>query len=44
MVTADKTGERELQKVPAAVSALSSQQLEQREAHTVADVAGWCPQ
>ena len=43
MVTADKTGERELQKVPAAVSALSNQQLEQREAHTVADLAGLVP-
>jgi iron complex outermembrane recepter protein len=43
MVTADKTGERELQKVPAAVSALSSQHLQQHEAHTVADVAGLVP-
>ena len=43
IVTADKTGERELQKVPAAVSALSSQQLEQREAHTIADLAGLVP-
>jgi iron complex outermembrane recepter protein len=43
LVTADKTGERELQKVPAAVSALSNQQLAQREAHTVADLAGLVP-
>ena len=43
IVTADKTGERELQKVPAAVSVLSNQQLAQREAHTVADVAGLVP-
>jgi iron complex outermembrane receptor protein len=43
IVTADKTGERELQKVPAAVSALSNQQLAQREAHTIADLAGLVP-
>jgi iron complex outermembrane recepter protein len=43
MVTADKTGERELQEVPAAVSALSNQQLAQREAHTIADLAGLVP-
>jgi iron complex outermembrane receptor protein len=43
LVTADRTGERELQRVPAAVSALSNQQLAQREAHTVADLAGLVP-
>jgi iron complex outermembrane recepter protein len=43
MVTADKTGERDLQTVPAAVSALSNQQLEQREAHSIADLGGLAP-
>jgi iron complex outermembrane receptor protein len=43
IVTADKTGERELQKVPAALSVLSNQQLAQREAQTVADLAGLVP-
>jgi iron complex outermembrane recepter protein len=43
IVTADKTGERDLQAVPAAVSALSNQQLAQREAHTISDLAGLVP-
>jgi iron complex outermembrane recepter protein len=42
-VTADKTGERELQKVPAAVSVLTGEQLHRREAHSVADLAGLVP-
>ena len=42
-VTADKTGERELQKVPAAVSVLTGEQLQRREAHSVADLAGLVP-
>jgi iron complex outermembrane recepter protein len=42
-VTADKTGERDLQKVPAAVSVLTGEQLQRREAHSVADVAGLVP-
>jgi iron complex outermembrane receptor protein len=42
-VTADKTGERELQKVPAAVSVLTGEQLQRREAHRVADLAGLVP-
>jgi iron complex outermembrane recepter protein len=43
LVTADKTGERELQKVPAAVSVLTGEQLQRREAHSVADLAGLVP-
>jgi iron complex outermembrane receptor protein len=43
IVTADKTGERELEKVPAAVTALSKQQLQEREARTVGDLAGLVP-
>jgi iron complex outermembrane recepter protein len=43
VVTADKTGERELQKVPAAISALSKRQLQEREARTVGDLAGLVP-
>jgi iron complex outermembrane recepter protein len=42
-VTADRTGERELQKIPMAVSVLSEAQLTQREVHTVADLAGLTP-
>ena len=42
-VTADKTGERELQKLPAAVSVLTGEQLQRREAHSVADLAGLVP-
>jgi iron complex outermembrane recepter protein len=42
-VTADRTGERELQKIPMAVSVLSGAQLTQREVHTVADLAGLTP-
>ena len=42
-VTADRTGERELQKIPLAVSVLSEAQLTQREVHTVADLAGLAP-
>ena len=42
-VTADKTGQRDLQKVPMAVSVLSEAQLTQREVHTVADLAGLAP-
>ena len=42
-VTADKTGERNLQKIPMAVSVLTEAQLRQREAHTVADLAGLAP-
>jgi iron complex outermembrane recepter protein len=42
-VTADRTGERELQKIPMAVSVLSEAQLTQREAHTVGDLAGLAP-
>jgi iron complex outermembrane receptor protein len=43
IVTADRTGERDLQNVPAAVTALSDRQLQQREARTIADVAGVVP-
>jgi iron complex outermembrane recepter protein len=43
IVTADRTGERELQKIPMAVSVLSEAQLTQREVHTVADLAGLTP-
>jgi hypothetical protein len=42
-VTADRTGERELQKIPMAVSVLSEGQSTQREAHTVGDLAGLAP-
>jgi Carboxypeptidase regulatory-like domain/TonB-dependent Receptor Plug Domain len=42
-VTADRTGERELQKIPLAVSVLTAAQLTQREVHTVADLAGLAP-
>jgi iron complex outermembrane recepter protein len=42
-VTADRTGEREVQKIPMAVSVLSEGQLTKREAHTVADLAGLAP-
>ena len=42
-VTADRTGERELQKTPMAISVLSEAQLTQREVHTVADLAGLTP-
>ena len=42
-VTADRTGERDLQKIPMAVSVLSEAQLTQREVHTVADLAGLTP-
>src|SRR5687767_1718455 len=42
-VTADKTGERELQKIPAAVSVLTGEKLQRREAHGVADLAGLVP-
>jgi iron complex outermembrane receptor protein len=43
VVTADKTGERALEKVPAAITALSTQQLQEREARTVGDLAGLVP-
>lgn len=42
-VTADRTGERDLQRIPMAVSVLSDAQLTQREVHTVADLAGLTP-
>ena len=42
-VTADRTGERALQKVPMAVSVLSEAQLTRREAHTVGDLSGLAP-
>jgi iron complex outermembrane receptor protein len=42
-VTADRTGERKVQKIPMAVSVLSEAQLTQREAHTVAHLAGLAP-
>jgi iron complex outermembrane receptor protein len=42
-VTADRTGERQVQKIPMAVSVLMEAELRQREAHTVADLAGLAP-
>ena len=42
-VTADKTGERDLQIIPMSVSVLPGAQLTQREVHTVADLAGLTP-
>jgi iron complex outermembrane receptor protein len=42
-VTADRTGERELQKVPLAVSVLSNAQLTRREVHSVGDLTGLAP-
>jgi iron complex outermembrane receptor protein len=43
IVTADRTGERDLQTVPLALSVVSGEQLERREAHSVADLAGLVP-
>jgi iron complex outermembrane receptor protein len=42
-VTADRTGERELQKVPLAVSVLSNAQLTRREVHSIGDLTGLAP-
>ena len=42
-VTADRTGERQVQKIPMAVTVLSEGELTQREAHTIADLAGLAP-
>ncbi|HXW08502.1 MAG TPA: TonB-dependent receptor, partial [Vicinamibacterales bacterium] len=42
-VTVDKTGERELQKIPMAVSVLTHAQLRPLEVHTVGDLAGLAP-
>ena len=42
-VTAAKTGERDLQTTPMAVSVLSSTELQRGLAHTVADIAGSAP-
>jgi iron complex outermembrane receptor protein len=42
-VTADRTGERAVEKVPMAVSVLSTAQLNRREAHSVGDLTGLAP-
>jgi iron complex outermembrane recepter protein len=42
-VTADRTGERQVQKIPMAVTLLSEAELTLREAHTIADLAGLAP-
>lgn len=42
-VSADRTGERQLQKTSMAVTRLSEAELTRREAHTVADLAGLAP-
>jgi outer membrane receptor protein involved in Fe transport len=42
-VTAAKTGERDVQATPMAVSVLSRNELQRSQAHTVADVAGRAP-
>ncbi len=43
LVTAAKTGERDAQTMPIAVSALSRTELEAVQVHTVADIAGRAP-
>jgi iron complex outermembrane recepter protein len=43
LVTAAKTGERDAQTMPIAVSALSGTELEAVQVHTVADIAGRAP-
>jgi iron complex outermembrane recepter protein len=43
VVTATKTGERDVQTTPLAVSALSGSDVQRMEAHTVAHVAGLAP-
>ena len=43
VVTASKTGERELQSTPLAVSVLSGEELRRSESRTVADLAGQSP-
>ncbi len=43
LVTAEKTGERDLQSAPMALSALSATDLQLPQVHTVADLAGRVP-
>jgi iron complex outermembrane recepter protein len=43
LVTASKTGERDLQTTPMAVTVLGASELQRVHAHTVADVAGRAP-
>jgi iron complex outermembrane recepter protein len=43
LVTAEKTGERDVQAMPMAVSVLSGSELQRQQAHTVEDIAGRAP-
>jgi iron complex outermembrane receptor protein len=43
LVTAGRTGARDVQSTPMAVTALSSTELQRVQAHTVEQLAGWAP-
>jgi outer membrane receptor protein involved in Fe transport len=43
LVTATRTGERDVQAAPMAISVLPGNELQRAEAHTVADIAGLAP-
>ncbi|HEX2443674.1 MAG TPA: TonB-dependent receptor, partial [Vicinamibacterales bacterium] len=43
VVTAEKTGERDLQKLPMAITVLPAADLQRTESHTIAQVAGLAP-